>query len=122
MIYQQTIIISKAKLKEVENILNTAHSDGGSYLVCNVIFPNKFQVDIQIKKTEKPWVEGVLFDLNGNQVEDCESKNDKKQILGEYCFNDGINEYFVFIERKDLYREYKFKKITRTNVIFNEIL
>lgn len=114
MIYQQTILISKAKLKEAESILNTAHLGGGSYLLCNVTFPNKFQVDIQIKKTEKPWVEGILFDLNGNQVEYSGSDNDKNQILGEYYFNDGINEYFVFIERKELYREYEFKKVTRT--------
>ncbi|MCU7667857.1 hypothetical protein [Bacillus thuringiensis] len=122
MIYQQTIIMTKAKLKEMEGILNTTHSERGSYLVCNVTFPNKFQVDIQIKKAEKPWIEGILYDLNGNQVEDSEDDSDKNEILGEYRFSDGINDYFVSLEREDLYREYKFKKVTRTNVIFNDIL
>lgn len=102
MIYQQRIKLSKAKLEEGEDVLNTVHSGDGSYLVCNVKFPNKFQVDIQIKKAEKPLVEGVLFDLNGNQVEDSESDNDKNKILGEYYFSEGINDYFVFVESEEL--------------------
>lgn len=99
MKYEKTIKISEINLNEENSLLQECSSESGRYVLCTVYFPNGFFAEIEIKKAEKLWIRGVLFDLLGYQVE--YSENNKDNILGEYYFDDGINEYIVSLEIED---------------------
>lgn len=111
MKYVAKIGVTKAFSDEMEEILEITegrhpdYKDGAVIATVTAVFENGYQADIKVCNGDTPYVDNVLFDENGCEL-DCPEISES--LLGEYEFEvDGDTfEVEVTIMEKEAYETY----------------
>lgn len=100
MEYSAIVYVNKVEAEEMEQILSIEEGDCPDYdhddtiKTYTAVFPNGFQADIKICNGDTPYIDNVLFDEQGCEV-DCPEISES--LLGEYHFAFEGNTYEVTV-------------------------
>ncbi|PLS19145.1 hypothetical protein CVD28_01685 [Bacillus sp. M6-12] len=106
MEYGAIIYVDKKEAEEMERILSIQEGDCPDYdhdatiKTYTAKFANGFQADIKVCNGDTPYIDNVLFDEQGCEV-DCPEISES--LLGEYDFQFEGDSYRVLVESVTLY-------------------